>query len=517
MSERPNFLLISTDQQRADHLGCYGASLLQTPHLDALAAAGTRYENAFVASPVCMPNRASLLTGRMPSAHGVRHNGLDLPYSARTVADALGAAGWRTSLSGKPHFQCVTTNAAALAAGDGIADARWPDDACYDRESGPAWRADPDRSLPLPYYGFQNVDLAVGHGDEVDGNYNRWVTDQGADLERLRGRANALAHERCHDTLQAWRTAVPEALYPTRYIQAKTLERLDEHRASGEPFFHWMSFGDPHHPFTPPGRWWDRYSPADVTLPVSFAARRAGLTAAVHAERRRGRANEEGTGAIAVGEREVRAAIALTFGMIGLVDDAIGGVLAHLQRSGLAENTVVVFLSDHGDLMGDHGLLFKGPYHYRSVIRTPLIWRDPDVAGGEVCDDFVSAIDVPASLLARAGVARFNGLQGRAFRDAAGLPSAARDSVYIEDEVQHPLPGHEGRARVRTLLHERWRLTLYDGLAQGELYDLHTDLHELDNRWDDRACAGIRAELTERLLREMLAHVDDSPLPRYAA
>ena len=113
-SRRPNILLISTDQHRADHLGCYGNNILKTPSIDYIAENGTRFDRCYVASPVCMPNRASLATGRMPSLHGLRHNGLDLPWSSVTVADLLASAGWTTSLVGKAHFQCMTNNPSLL-------------------------------------------------------------------------------------------------------------------------------------------------------------------------------------------------------------------------------------------------------------------------------------------------------------------------------------------------------------------------------------------------------------------
>ncbi|MEO9652680.1 MAG: sulfatase-like hydrolase/transferase [Roseobacter sp.] len=172
MSERrPNILLISTDQQRADHLGCYGAQGLQTPHIDVLDKNGTRFERAYVASPVCMPNRSSLVTGRLPSLHGVRHNGLNLPLDSCTFIEELRLAGYRTSLSGKAHFQCVTQNPAQLT-GQGHA-ARQQACGRYNQEIGPLWRQRPDRTLDLPYYGFEQVDLAVGHGDQVDGHYNQ--------------------------------------------------------------------------------------------------------------------------------------------------------------------------------------------------------------------------------------------------------------------------------------------------------------------------------------------------------
>lgn len=519
--DRPNFLLITTDQQRADYLGCYGAKVLQTPNVDALALRGTRFENAYVASPVCMPNRASLMTGRMPSLHGLRHNGLNLDLGATTFAEILRTSGWKTSLSGKPHFQCVTQAPALMNDAEKALpafEARTSTPGRYDQETGILWRQDPGRGLDLPYYGFDTIDLAVGHGDQVDGHYSGWLEENGLTLDAIGGPGNALSHDG-PNTLQAWRTAVPEEFYPTRYVQIKTIEHLQRYAQSpDEPFFHWASFCDPHHPFTPPGRYWDMYQPQDVELPASFnKATKSAFVRDLYDQRHNGSANVQGTAAIAVSEEELRAAIALTYGMISMIDDAIGEIVATLRSAGIAENTIIVFLSDHGDLMGDHGLIFKGPYHYRGLIRTPLIWADPSKGVAQTQAAPVSAIDVPASILEAAGLEPHSGMQGRPFVSRDGDTVAARSCILIEDEIQSNLPGQSTRCRVRTLLSDGWRVSIYDGLELGELYNLNADPMELENLWNDPAAAHRRAVLTEALLREMITHSETSPKPIYAA
>jgi arylsulfatase A-like enzyme len=110
VTKRPNFLLIITDQHRADHLGCYGNPVVKTPHIDAIAARGTRFEQFYVATPICMPNRATLMTGRLPSLHGSRHNGIPLSLDATTFVQALAAVGWKTGLMGKCHLQSMSAN-----------------------------------------------------------------------------------------------------------------------------------------------------------------------------------------------------------------------------------------------------------------------------------------------------------------------------------------------------------------------------------------------------------------------
>ena len=518
-SDRPNFLLITTDQHRADHLGCYGAKSLSTPNIDRLAQQGTRYENAYVASPVCMPNRASIATGRMPSLHGVRHNGLNLKIGSRTFADLLRTAGWRTSLSGKAHFQCVTRNPAAMRVFPHmghVLEAVVKSEGRYDQECGPSWREGRIRDLDKPYYGFDQVDLASGHGDCVAGDYIRWVAAQGGDLDRLAGPENALPGTPS-PAPQAWRTAVPEELYPTRYVESKTIERLREYAGTGSRFCHWMSFCDPHHPFTPPGKYWDMYRPEDVEVPPSFFEPKDSFATALQNQRQSGGANLNGTSAIAVSEDELRSAIALTYGMIAMIDESVGRVLDQLDSLGLASNTIVVFTSDHGDLMGDIGLIFKGPYHFRGLIRTPLIWFDPRRPEASISWDPVSAIDIPATILESATVQPFNGFQGIPFKDGNGRACVSRECVLIEDEIQSNMPGRQTRGRARTLLSGDWRLTIYDDITDGALFNLKDDPSELQNLWDDQEHSDIRASLVEKLVRQMIAHTETSPLPQFAA
>ncbi len=521
---RPNFLVISTDQQRADHLGCYGAQVLRTPNIDQLCSRGIRFERAYVSSPVCMPNRASLVTGRMPTVHGVRHNGLNLPRDTATVGDVLRAGGWTTALVGKAHFQCVTrSKSAILARREGmphppVPEARHATDVPHDQEDPHAWRHDPGHDLQYPYYGFEAVDLMIDHGDQVEGHYSRWLAERHHDPDGLRGPWNALPGEE-RAAPQAWRTAIPEELYPTRYVEERTIARLGEFaRDRDTPFFLWASFADPHHPFTPPGKYWDRYHPDEVDIPTSFSmAGKCDWAAELARIRNQGLARLTGTAAISVDEAELRAAIALTYGMIEMIDDAVGSMLSALGRLGLDDDTIVIFLSDHGDLMGEFGLLFKGPYHYQALIRTPLIWADgrsPEVTSHP---GYVSSIDLAASILQAAGLTPFNGMQGRPFVGQDGKLIASRDCVLIEDEVQTLLPGRPFRGRVRTLLEDNWRLSIYDGIEHGCLYNLDADPNELENLWEDPASGMIRCNMTERLVREMIAHAETSPLPEYAA
>ena len=520
---RPNILLITTDQHRADHLGCAGDRLLVTPHLDSLAQRGVMFERCHVASPVCMPNRAAMMTGRVPSAAGVRMNGVPLSLQARTFVDQLREAGWQTALIGKAHLQPMTARPAAWRGradspqAQALADLR--DDDAYRQESVTRW-ADPAHRLRLPYYGFDHVQLCLEHGDQVGGDYERWLRAQGADPAGLCGRANALPGK-VPDVLDAWRTRLPEELHPTRYVALRTIEWLREHQRGNrreQPFFVHCSFPDPHHPFNPPGRYWGLFDPADVVLPPHCGPavpQDVPLKRALHAELAAAKRPSGTSRAIAVTPDEARVAIALNHGAIAFIDEAVGRLTAHLRASGLDQSTVVIFTSDHGDFMGDHGLLNKGPLHYQGLVRVPFIWADPQERPGGRDQRLCSTLDLATTVLARCGLRSAHGLHGRDLRSPPG--TGEREAVLIEEEAHHRYPGAPFPLRVRTLVTGRWRLSVRADEDWGELYDLAGDPLEQNNLWADPACSKLRGDLALRLVQEMQRHTDDVPLPMQVA
>jgi arylsulfatase A-like enzyme len=527
--KRPNFILITTDQQRADHLGCYGDRVLRTPHIDAIARRGLVFDNCHVASPVCMPNRAALMTCRMPSAAGVRMNGTALPLDSLTFVEMLRQAGWRTALMGKAHLQNMTDRPAAWSARAAGAAAPQQsrrtlrDGPEYRQESVAQWSQDASHRPSLPYYGFDAVRLCLEHGDVTGGDYPNWLRQQGADPDHWVGRANALPSD-APAALDAWRTRLPPQWYPSTFVVEQTLAWIDAHLEQDEaPFFVHCSFPDPHHPFTPPGRYWDLYHPDEVVLPPSFgpaSSQDTPLKQALHEELRQGRRPPGTSRAIAVTEHEARWALALNYGSLALIDDAVGRLTEHLVHRGLAEDTIVIFTSDHGDFMGAHGLLNKGPLHYRSLTRVPFVWSDPSTGLTGRDPRLCSSIDLGTTILGRAGVAPPHGMKGLDLMqrsDAQAPPALARDAVLIEEEGHHPYPGSPFPLRVRTLVTERWRLSVRADEAWGELYDLQADPDERVNLWADKALVEVKAELSLRLVQEMQRQVDDVPLPNRMA
>jgi arylsulfatase A-like enzyme len=228
----------------------------------------------------------------------------------------------------------------------------------------------------------------------------------------------------------------------------------------------------------------------------------------------RGEKPMDQTTAHGVDLKEALEARALTCGSIACVDDNIGKIMRALEAFGEAENTVVVFTSDHGEYLGDHRLLLKGLAHYGEVIRVPFIWSDPGLAGGDTSEALASTIDLPATILDRAGLSPFNGIQGRSLVPViSGASEVHRDDVVVEDENQRTLPGLGRRPRERTLVTEQYRISVFLDQQWGELYDLANDPHELRNLWDELAFASVRADLTSRLLHRLIDADDRSPMP----
>ncbi|MEO8857976.1 MAG: sulfatase-like hydrolase/transferase [Burkholderiaceae bacterium] len=520
--QRPNFLLFITDQQRADHLGAYGNRIVRTPHLDQLARDGWMASRCYVASPICMPNRASLMTGRLPSVHRARHNGIPLAMSEVTFVERLRESGYATGLVGKSHLQNISGKEAMWPPASSPptqGEARKPVPGRLDQEWEPSWDADPKFAMDLPYYGFEAVKLVINHGDTAKGDYRRWLEAEHPEVAAQTGPQHAIptpdyALSHCQ---QAWRTRVPEALSTTSYVGAQTCAMLEQFNARQQPFFIQCSFPDPHHPFTPPGRFWDMHDPADMQLPDSFHAEVSGLAphlAWMHAQRDSGRAVKHTPAMFAATEREVQEALALNYGSIAHIDETIGKVLARLKQLGLDQNTVVMFTSDHGDYFGDHQLLWKGPLHYQGVTRVPLIWRDPIQAGTGRTDQLCSTIDIAPTVLARAGCVPFNGIQGVSLLDAIAQDRPlGRLELLIEEEGQRTMFGFSSRTRMRTLQTATHRLSVYEGEDWGELYDLASDPGESHNLWNDTDSAALRQQLLHRLAQAMIHYTDSSPLP----
>jgi arylsulfatase A-like enzyme len=513
-AKRPNFLFLMTDQHRPDHTGFGGNADVRTPHLDALAATSTRFDRAFVSNPICMPNRASILTGRMPSVHGTRYNGIPLDWSANTFVRALREHGYGTSLVGKAHFQNLGDTPPIPI------ENFFPNEVDALRDPHPpGWdafefghRHHRERvELPEDFYGFDHVDLTVNHSDLCSGHYYQWLIEQGVDPREIQGRERAL--QRYEGWNQVWQTATPEELYPTEYITARTIEILERSARSDQPFFLQCSYPDPHHPFTPPGRFWEMYEPRELTLPRTFDDPHTRSMPFYRTRKKFQGSQRFRMQPFAPTEDQLRHCAAAEYGMISFIDEGIGRILDTLEATGLADNTVIVFTSDHGDMFGDHGMMLKAGMHYEGCTRVPFLIRAPGRTPG-ASRSLVSSIDLAQTLLELAEVPEFHGMQGHSLvplLDDAG--ARVRESVLVEEDEIFDLAALGQPLRMRTLVTERARLTLYRGSDHGELFDLERDPDELDNLYGRDEGRVLQGELTEALARELMAVADEAPKP----
>jgi arylsulfatase A-like enzyme len=500
---KPNILFITSDQQRGD---CYGfeGRRVKTPHLDALAAAGTRFSACITPNVVCQPARASILTGLLPRTHGVADNGIDLDadLGAEGFAGTLGRAGWDTALIGKAHFSTVFSFAKT-----GRPECRWSA-----ADYGPDWTG--------PYMGFGHVELLNGGYTLFLPkrlppflHYERWYL-QGGRGDRLdRQYLTKLPPD--VGAAQTMHSGLPVAYHTSSWIGDRTIAFLEAHR--DRPFVAWASFPDPHHPFDAPEPWSRMHHPDDVDLPVHRTQdldrrpwwHRASLTGKpqlsdptlLHHRTEQSRTPAQT-------DAQLRALIANYYGMISLIDHNVGRILLALERLGLADSTLVVYSTDHGDWLGDHGLLLKGPMMYEGLLRVGLIARGPGVPAGKVVADPVSTLDLPATFYDYAGVPAPRPLHSRSLRPLIE-GDATRDFALDEWELNASRCGVA--LQLRTVRTKREKLTLELGSGAGELYDLANDPLEMDNRFDDPACAAVRRRLTD-MIRSRPDDARDPPL-----
>lgn len=520
MANAPNVLVLMTDQQRGDALGCCwpawrgGTAELRTPHLDGLAAGGVRLGRHYVSNPLCMPQRATLLTGLTPRGHGVRTNGIDLDPRLPTLPGALADAGYATHSVGKIHARVYDLPKGPDAAR--LAPADYP-------EAKRMWDDRRIAALPTPYYGFQSAEFTGGHGWWMWGDYANQLKPGEFDLLTPdRGTKPASGAE------QAFRMAIDPARHYTTWVADRTIAYLERAAAAGKPFYLSASFPDPHHPFATPDPWYGMYDRSAMPKPVRRTGELDDL--APHFNRifsgplqLAGRNRPTNIPDAAIAE-----IIAITYGMISFVDEQAGRILAAIDRLGLRDTTAVVFTSDHGDLLGDHFLMNKGPFHFDGLLRVPQIWRLPGtIPAGRVVESLTSHTDFVPTVCALTGIAlpefgpppgtkaeapgQLRSLPGRSLLPVlTGSADSVQDAVVIENDEDYL------GLRLRTLVTRDRQLTMYIGedgeLPYGELFDLGGDPGQLHNRWNDPAMKREKTELQHRLLAELIR--TDSRLPR---
>ena len=503
-SSLPNIVIVMTDQQRADVSAREGFSLDTTPFLDALAREGTWFDRAYTCVPICAPARVSMLTGRFPGAHRVRENrGAGYAEYTADLFDVAGEQGYATAMIGKNHSHLKPERVDhwfELGHSAGF----------NPRFDVPFFRGDPAAAGPEPQPGDPRT--------AQERNFDRWI--------------GALNH----------RTSPEPTPFPVE-CQGPYRAVSDAQRwigsLEGKPFCLWLTFAEPHNPYQVPEPYFSMFPPE--TLPPTETGKEAlankGFT-------------WQWTGEI--GHRTypdydaiIPRARANYFGMLRLIDDQVRRFVAFLQAQGLWENTIFVFVADHGDFVGEYGLVRKGPEMPEVLARIPLFFVGPGIQANVAPHaDFVSIVDIFPTLCERLGLALPAGVQGRSLWPLlAGQPYPHEEfaSVYGEQgfgglhQTDPEDPGYEhclipgpvgptfdelntysqsGTLRMLRKQDARgdWKL-LFDMQGNGQLYDLSRDRRELDNLYGRPEYAAVQGDLLAELLAWTLRAQDPLPYP----
>lgn len=444
-AKRPNVLVLLSDEHNPRFSQPYGHPFLQTPNLQRLAESGVTFENAYTPSPLCVPARMAFMTGRYPHRCGAWDNGCTVPSDQPTWAHRLNRAGYHTALAGKMHF-----------------------------------------NGPDQVHGFRSIVQPDLHA-KLDGIgvVRPWGdAPLNAPLATyLDGAGPGDAQHVQHDLLAE---------------QAAARFLLDPARRE-EPWALCVSFVTPHFPLLAPRELFERYYPAHADLPDEPAPR-----ADEHPHRRRNR--QMTVGLHERDEDTIRRARAAYYALVTYLDQRVGEVLAALEQSGQAENTVVVYTSDHGELLGEQGQWFKNCLD-EDAVRVPLLVRPAGGVSGRRVPAAVSLIDVTRSLLELAG-ADTSETDG-----ASLLPLLAEDTaqpaVQWAGEVLVEYEGHVADAPMRMVRQGKWKLAYYHE-EPSELFNLDDDPHERRNLWNDPRYAFVR----DRLLSRVLAGWDPEAVQR---
>jgi choline-sulfatase len=462
----PNILWICTDQQRYDTIAALGNSLVRTPHIDRLVGEGTSFTRAYCQSTVCSPSRASFLTGRYPRTTGCRQNGQKIPATERPVSRVFADAGYVCGLAGKLHLASCAAGRVEERIDDGYTEFHWS-------------------HHPQP--------------DWPENEYTQWLAAQGQSWESLyQGPETPYVKE-----------GVPAQFHQTTWCAEAAIDFI--RRRAGAPWLLSVNPFDPHHPFDPPPEYLTRYDPAEMPLPVF---RPGELTEKTEYQRLDSEwaHNEPGYFHVAaMTDDDRRAVTAAYYAMVELIDTQVGRMLAALDETGQLDNTIVVFMSDHGEMLGDHGIYLKGPHFYEGAIRVPLVLRWParfqqglQVAG------LVELVDLAPTLLEAAGVAIPAAMQGRSLLPHLGGdadPARHRDYVYCE---YYNAWTHK-RSYGTMMRTSDKKIAVYHGVDEAELYDLAADPNEFENLWRSPDHTALRQQLLKEAFDASVFTMDPMP------
>ena len=478
-TDKPNLLYILTDQQRFDTMSCYGNMQIDTPAMNALASGSFVFENAYVTQPVCTPSRATQLTGLYPHASELLACNIPLPEEIPTIAELVSDE-YTCGYYGKWHL------------GDEIFSQHGFTDRVATEDSYRRHYSDPEKYTQLSAYHDFLIEKGFTPDSETMG-------------EKVFSRH--------------FEAGLDDHLTKATFLGDKSSDFINEHAEEDDPWMLMVGFLEPHPPHTGPYN--DMYDPATMPTGESFmkrpdrkSARFTRVMGAYYME-------SEDYGCDMSTEEGWKQLMARYWGNVTLVDRALEKIFASLEESGQADNTIVVLTSDHGEMMGNHGILGK-TVMYEESIKVPMVVRVPWLNGDQkdIAGNF-SHIDTVPTLLSLMGQPVPENIPGRDLTPVLnGDETLENDDVFIQWNRSdgHPLPGEaEVNPQMQTpwrtvVTSDRWKLNL-SAHDQCEMFDLNSDPNEMLNLYEHPAHASRVGELTQKLRQWQQDNDDGVELP----
>lgn len=482
MTEKYNVLFITSDQQHFNTLGINNPEI-KTPNLDRLCKSGTTFDRAYTVNPTCTPTRASMITGKYPSQHGAWTLGTKLDENCTTIGDLMHQNGMKTALVGKAHFQQLQSTE------------EYPS-----LESYPTLQdLDFWQNFKEDFYGFDTVKLTRNHTTEahVGQHYALWLEEKGEKYWKKYFRSPTGTI----DEKQKYVWDIPEELHYDAWIAEESNKLLEQYKENDEQFMLWASFFDPHPDYFVPKNWADMYDPEKITLPkldpneLEKATELHKLTQEENPDfskfKSSGFAIHGCSSHIKKTEETMRKDLAIYYSMVSLMDKYIGKILDKLDELDLTKNTIIVFTTDHGHYVGQHGLIAKGPYLYEDAIKVPYIVSLKDkIPANKRSNSLQSIVDIPVTFLNYCNIKMPYDWTGKDQRDVwEGKKEKVRNHIICEHNHDRDT------LNLRAYVDEKYKLVVMQDEAYGELYDLENDPNELDNHFNDEEYKDIKVDL----------------------
>lgn len=502
MNEKYNVLFITSDQQHFDTLGVNNPEIY-TPNLDRLCKSGTTFDRAYTVNPTCTPTRATMITGKYPSQHGSWTLGTKLPESCTTIGDLMHQKGMKTSLIGKAHFQPLasTEEYSSLESYPTLQDLDF-------------WKNFSD-----DFYGFDTVKLTRNHTNEahVGQHYALWLEEKGV----KNWKDYFLAPTGTMDKAQKYTWNIPEEYHYDAWIADESNKMLEEYKKNGDQFMLWASFFDPHPSYFVPENWVNMYDPEKLTLPtlhpqeLEKATELHKLTQEENPDFSKFQSSEYAIHGclshIKEDEMTRRKNLAIYYSMVSLMDKYIGKILDKLDELDLTKNTIIVFTTDHGHYVGQHGLVAKGPFMFEDAIKVPYIVSLKDkIPSNTRSDALQSIVDIPVTFLDYCDIDVPFDWTGKNQREVwEGKKDTVRKHIICEHNHDRDT------LNLRAYVDERYKLVVMQGQEYGELYDLQNDPKEINNLFADEDYKEIKTQL---LMKYIWAELEKESLfmPRIA-